>query len=255
MERNSKVEGLIDRVAGLMGNSRNIVAFTGAGASTESDIPDFRSNKGSFNSIEKTYGYQPEVLLSYSFFLKHPAVFYDYYKKNMLFLRAMPNNCHKALAKLEKDGRLKAVVTQNIDGLHQAAGSESVLELHGSVSRNYCMDCGRKYSLEELVAIEGEVPRCGSCNGIIRPDVVMYEETLDEGILGKSVSAITKADVLIVIGSSLVVYPAAGLLNYYGGEKLILINRDPTPFDGKADLVINGSAGEILKEVMDRIVS
>jgi len=182
-----------------------------------------------------------------------PEIFYDYYKNYMLYRDAKPNKCHKALALLEKNGKLKAVVTQNIDGLHQAAGSENVLELHGSVMRNYCLSCGKKYTLEEFLDLKGAVPKCTECGGMVRPDVVLYEESLDENVISKSVSAIADADVLIVIGSSLVVYPAAGFLNYYRGNKLILISRDPTPYDRRANLVINRSAGEVLDSVIRMI--
>ncbi len=200
--------------------SDNIVFFGGAGVSTESNIPDFRSVDGLYN---QKYEYPPEQILSHSFFIRQPEEFYRFYRDKMIFLDAKPNMAHQVLAELEQQGKVKAVITQNIDGLHQKAGSKNVLELHGSVHRNYCEKCGKFYSVEEILQSDG-VPRC-SCGGRIKPDVVLYEEGLDQDILSKAVSYISHADVLIVGGTSLTVYPAAGLVDYYHGEKLVLINK------------------------------
>lgn len=222
----------------------NIVFFGGAGVSTESGIPDFRSVDGLYN---QKYTYPPEMIISHSFYVKNPEEFYRFYKDRMIFSEAEPNGAHKALAKLEQEGKLKAVITQNIDGLHQAAGSREVLELHGSIHRNYCTRCGEFYDLDYVKKSEG-VPRC-ACGGIIKPDVVLYEEGLDQRLLQKAVAYIARADVLIVGGTSLVVYPAAGLIDYYRGNKLVLINRSATPRDSQADLVINDSIGQVLAAV------
>lgn len=224
--------------------SHNIVFFGGAGVSTESGIPDFRSVDGLYN---QQYAYPPETIISHSFYVRYPEEFYRFYKDRMLFADAKPNAAHRALAKLEADGRLKAVITQNIDGLHQMAGSREVLELHGSVHRNYCTRCGKFYSLDDVIRSEG-VPRC-DCGGTVKPDVVLYEEGLDSDTLEKSVRYIRQADMLIIGGTSLVVYPAAGLIDYYRGSKLVLINKDATARDSQADLVINGRIGEVLGAV------
>ena len=224
--------------------SHNIVFFGGAGVSTESGIPDFRSVDGLCN---QQYAYPPETIISHSFYVRYPEEFYRFYKDRMLFADAKPNAAHRALAKLEADGRLKAVITQNIDGLHQMAGSREVLELHGSVHRNYCTRCGKFYSLDDVIRSEG-VPRC-DCGGTVKPDVVLYEEGLDSNTLEKSVRYIRQADMLIIGGTSLVVYPAAGLIDYYRGSKLVLINKDATARDSQADLVINGRIGEVLGAV------
>lgn len=221
--------------------SENIVFFGGAGVSTESKIPDFRSTDGLYN---QQYAYPPETILSHTFYMRRPEEFYRFYRNKMLFPDAEPNRAHKALAKLEQEGRLRAVITQNIDGLHQKAGSREVLELHGSVLRNYCTKCGKFYGLEAVLESEG-VPRC-TCGGVIKPDVVLYEEGLDQHTLQKAVYYISNADVLIIGGTSLTVYPAAGLIDYYGGKKLVLINKSVTPMDSRADLVISGPIGEIL---------
>ena len=226
--------------------SNYIVFFGGAGVSTESGIPDFRSVDGLYN---QQYKYPPETMLSHSFFMREPEEFFRFYRNKVLAPDALPNNAHKALASLEKRGKLKAVITQNIDGLHQKAGSEEVLELHGSVLRNYCMSCGKSYSGEEVmqkVDAEG-VPYCDDCHKIIKPDVVLYEEGLDQSILSRSVEHIRNADMLIIGGTSLVVYPAAGLIDYYHGKKLVLINRDATSRDSAANLVIHDSIGEVLE--------
>lgn len=224
-----------------LSESENIVFFGGAGVSTESKIPDFRSTDGLYN---QQYAYPPETILSHTFYMRRPEEFYRFYRNKMLFPDAEPNRAHKALAKLEQEGRLRAVITQNIDGLHQKAGSREVLELHGSVLRNYCTKCGKFYGLEAVLESEG-VPRC-TCGGVIKPDVVLYEEGLDQHTLQKAVYYISNADVLIIGGTSLTVYPAAGLIDYYGEKKLVLINKSVTPMDSRADLVISGPIGEIL---------
>ncbi len=225
--------------------SENIVFFGGAGVSTESGIPDFRSVDGLYN---QQYQYPPETILSHTFFQKNPEEFYRFYHNKMLFPDAKPNAAHLKLAELEQAGKLKAVVTQNIDGLHQAAGSVNVYELHGSVHRNYCMKCHAFYDLDFMVKSQG-VPRCPVCGGMIKPDVVLYEESLDQETIEAAVLAISRADMLIIGGTSLAVYPAAGLIRYYRGNKLTLINKSPTPYDKEADLVIAGPIGEILGAV------
>ncbi|MCI9541357.1 MAG: NAD-dependent protein deacylase [Lachnospiraceae bacterium] len=225
--------------------SDNIVFFGGAGVSTESNIPDFRSVDGLYN---QKYEYPPEQILSHSFFIRQPEEFYRFYRDKMIFLDAKPNMAHQVLAELEQQGKVKAVITQNIDGLHQKAGSKNVLELHGSVHRNYCEKCGKFYSVEEILQSDG-VPRC-SCGGRIKPDVVLYEEGLDQDILSKAVSYISHADVLIVGGTSLTVYPAAGLVDYYHGEKLVLINKSVTAFDNEANLLINESIGMVFGSLL-----
>ena len=218
----------------------NIVFFGGAGVSTESGIPDFRSQDGLYH---QKYDYPPETILSHTFFMRKPEEFFKFYRDKMLCDTAKPNAAHLKLAELEQAGKLKAVITQNIDNLHQMAGSKKVLELHGSVHRNYCMKCHRFYDFAHMKASTG-VPRC-ECGGIIKPDVVLYEEGLDQNILSESIRCIREADMLIVGGTSLVVYPAAGLIDYYKGKKLVLINKTPTARDNVADLVVQGSIGEI----------
>ena len=220
----------------------SIVFFGGAGVSTESGIPDFRSVDGLYH---QHYDQPPETILSHTYFMAHPEGFFQFYWEKMLCLDAQPNAAHRKLAELERAGRLKAVVTQNIDGLHQKAGSRTVYELHGSVLRNYCMKCRQFYGADFMVEARG-VPRCPVCGGIVKPDVVLYEEQLDQETLEASVLAISRADMLIVGGTSLVVYPAAGLINYYRGDKLVLINRDATPYDRRADLVIHDAIGKVL---------
>ena len=224
--------------------SNNIVFFGGAGVSTESGIPDFRSTDGLYH---QTYAYPPETILSHTFFRAKTEEFFKFYKDKMLYLDAEPNAAHKKLAQWESEGKLKAVITQNIDGLHQKAGSRKVLELHGSVLRNYCEDCRTFYSVETVKNAEG-IPKC-SCGGTIKPDVVLYEEGLDNGTLTAAVRYIQEADVLIIGGTSLAVYPAAGLIDYYCGNKLVLVNKTPTPKDKMADLVVQGSIGEIFSKL------
>ena len=223
-------------------DSGNIVFFGGAGVSTESGIPDFRSVDGLYN---QKYDEPPETILSHTYFTRRTEDFYRFYRDKMLCLDAKPNAAHLKLAELERAGKLKAVVTQNIDGLHQLAGSQTVYELHGSVHRNYCTRCRTPYGVDFIAGGEG-VPRCTKCGGLVKPDVVLYEEGLDQDTVEGAVRAIAQADVLIIGGTSLVVYPAAGLINYYRGNKLVLINRDPTPYDGQADLVIHDSIGKVL---------
>lgn len=227
----------------IIDTSNNIVFFGGAGVSTESGIPDFRSENGVFNSLEK-YGEYPEKLVSYSYFKNHTEEFFQYYKENLIFNDAKPNKAHIALAKLEEIGKLKAVITQNIDGLHQKAGSRNVLELHGNANRNYCQICGREYDAKYILESEG-IPRC-ECGGIIKPYVVLYEEPLNTGLMNFAASYIECCDTLIVGGTSLVVYPAAGLITHFRGNNLVLINKSPTDYDSFADLVIHESIGETL---------
>lgn len=228
----------------IIKNSDNIVFFGGAGVSTESGLPDFRSTDGLYH---QQYKYPPEIILSHSFFVQHTEEFYQFYKEKMIFLEAKPNRAHYALAKLEEQGKLKAVITQNIDGLHQMAGSKKVLELHGSIHRNYCTVCNKFYGIE-VIDKSTDIPKC-TCGNMIKPDVVLYEEGLDDQVLHESVDYIRKAEVLIVGGTSLVVYPAAGLINYYQGNKLILINKSTTQMDSRANLIINGKIGEVLSFV------
>ncbi len=228
--------------------SSNIVFFGGAGVSTESNIPDFRSEEGLYQTKSK-YNYPPEVMLSHSFFMDHTSEFYNYYKNQMIYKDAKPNQAHLVLAELETAGKLKAVITQNIDGLHQLAGSQEVLELHGSVLRNYCMKCSQSYDLDYILSSE-DVPKCSKCGGIIKPDVVLYEEMLNQSILNKAIRYVSSADMLIVGGTSLAVYPAAGLIEYYKGDKLVLINKSATPYDDRANLVIRDSIGKVLREAV-----
>lgn len=223
----------------------NIVFFGGAGVSTESGIPDFRSTDGLYH---QEYDYPPETILSHTFFLKNPEEFYRFYRAKMLCLDAQPNAAHKKLAELEEAGKLKAVVTQNIDGLHQKAGSRKVLELHGSVHRNFCTKCHAFYDAQYMLHTTG-VARCSRCGGMIKPDVVLYEECLDDAMISESISAISRAQMLIVGGTSLVVYPAAGLLQYFRGEKLVVINKGATSADRNADLVIQEPIGEVLSKI------
>ena len=224
--------------------SGSIVFFGGAGVSTESGIPDFRSTNGLYR---QQYDYPPEEILSHTFFMKRPEEFFQFYRAKMLCLTAKPNAAHRKLAQWEREGKLKAGVTQNIDGLHQAAGSKQVYELHGSVLRNTCMRCGKFYEVMAIQESDG-IPRC-VCGGIIKPDVVLYEEGLDQRTMEGAARAIANADLFIVGGTSLAVYPAAGLVRYYAGNRLVLINRDQTPLDGSADLVLHGRIGEILGQV------
>lgn len=245
------MEERMQRLRQLIKESEHIVFFGGAGVSTESQIPDFRSDEGLYSGTEqKKYPYPPETMLSHSFFVRHTEQFFAYYFDKMVYPQAKPNAAHIALAKLEQMGKLSAVVTQNIDGLHQLAGSHRVYELHGSVHRNTCQKCGRHYTLEEMLQWKDRgIPRC-SCGGIIKPDVVLYEESLDSDVLEKAVRHIMAADLLIVGGTSLAVYPAAGLLQYYGGRELVLINKTETPYDRRATLIFRESIGKVLSSAV-----
>lgn len=243
------MEEKLKQFAEIVNNSDNIVFFGGAGVSTESGIPDFRSVDGLYN---QQYKYPPETILSHSFFMQNPKEFYRFYRNKMIYSEAKPSTTHLALAELERKGKLKAVITQNIDGLHQMAGSKNVIELHGTVLKNHCMSCNRFYELDAVINGE-DIPRCGQCGGTIKPDVVLYEEGLDDRDLRRAVEYIGQAEVLIVGGTSLGVYPAAGLINYYRGNKLILINKSETAFDRKANLLINDSLGKVFQTVMDQV--
>ena len=238
------------RVKEVLDRSDKVVFFGGAGVSTESNIPDFRSEAGLYKAMSD-YGYSPEHMLSRTFFMNHTEKFYDYYKKNLIYPDAQPNKAHLALAQLEAEGKLTAVVTQNIDGLHQKAGSKTVYELHGSVLRNMCMDCSAKYDLDYIMDEDNchnGMPHCEKCGGLVKPDVVLYEEPLDDEVIMGAVKAISEADTMIVGGTSLVVYPAAGLINYFRGKDLILINKSETGYDSQATLVINDAIGKVLGE-------
>lgn len=236
----------IEKLRGMIKNSDKIVFFGGAGVSTESGIPDFRSVDGLYN---QQWDYPPETILSHSFFMKKTEEFYRFYRAKMLCPNAEPNAAHLKLAQLEREGKLTAVVTQNIDGLHQAAGSKKVYELHGSVLRNYCMKCGKFHSVEFIMNSTG-VPTC-ECGGVIKPDVVLYEEGLDDSVVNSAVNAIAEADTLIIAGTSLNVYPAAGLVRYFRGNDLVIINMSPTGMDSSADLLICGRIGEVLSAAVD----
>ena len=237
--------GETDTLKKWINESNYIVFFGGAGVSTESNIPDFRSTDGLYH---QEYDYPPETMLRRTFYERKPEEFYRFYRNKMLYLDAVPNEAHKKLAQLEQAGRLRAVITQNIDDLHERAGSRQVLELHGSVLRNHCTRCGRFYGLDDILKMKG-VPKCG-CGGVIKPDVVLYEEGLDNEVIERSIAHIRKADMLIIGGTSLVVYPAAGLIDYYHGNKLVLINKSATSRDGQADLVISDSIGKVLGDAV-----
>lgn len=239
------MEQQIERLRAMVEDSSYIVFFGGAGVSTESGIPDFRSTDGLYH---QKYKYPPETIVSHSFYVNKTEEFYEFYKDKMLFPDAQPNKAHKTLARLEETGKLKAIVTQNIDGLHQAAGSREVLELHGSVHRNYCTKCGKFFDLQYIVQSEG-VPHCDACNGIVKPDVVLYEEGLDGDIMRRTVEHISKADMLIIGGTSLAVYPAAGFIDYFKGRHLVIINMTPSPRDRYAQLVIADKIGEVLGSI------
>ena len=241
----------IEKLTLILKESNNIVFFGGAGVSTESNIPDFRSSNGLWNE-KLRINFTPEQLVSHTFFMKYPEEFFRFYKDKLIYPDAKPNAAHIALAKLEEMGKLKAVVTQNIDGLHQAAGSKNVFELHGSVLRNYCMDCNAFYDEKFILASEG-IPTCPKCGGKVKPDVVLYEEGLDESTIQGSIAAISQADTLIIGGTSLIVYPAAGLINYFKGKNLILINKSTTSADSKADLVIHEAICKVLGEAVDNL--
>ena len=234
-----------DLLQSIISNAKRLVFFGGAGVSTESGIPDFRSADGLYN---QQYDYPPETIISHSFFVKNPKEFYRFYKNKMICLDAKPNSAHLKLAEFEQKGILSAVVTQNIDGLHQLAGSQNVFELHGSVHRNYCMNCGAFYDAEWILQTD-DVPHCEKCGGIVKPDVVLYEEGLDNEVVEGALKAISQADVLIVGGTSLNVYPAAGFLHYFHGKHLVIMNRDATQADNMAELVIRDKIGEALSQI------
>ena len=238
----------INELKKIIEESKKIVFFGGAGVSTESGIPDFRSANGIYNQKLNRH-FSPEELISHTMYLKYPEDFYDFYKKNLIYKEAKPNFAHFYLAKLEKEGKLSAVVTQNIDSLHEMAGSKKVLKLHGSVDRNYCQGCHRFYDLESFLALEGPVPYCQDCGQVVKPDVILYEEPLDMDVFSQAAQVIQKADLLIIGGTSLVVYPAASLINYFSGSKLVVINKSSTPQDSKADLVIEGKIGEVFSKL------
>lgn len=243
-----KVSEKIEALAKILKESQKIVFFGGAGCSCESGIPDFRSSNGLYSQKLNRH-FTPEQAVSHTFFMNYPEEFYDFYKKHLVYPNAKPNGCHIALAKLEEVGKLKAVVTQNIDGLHQAAGSNKVYELHGSVLRNYCMKCHTFYDADYVMKAEG-VPKCEQCGGTVKPDVVLYEEGLDDQVISGAIRAISQADTLIIGGTSLVVYPAAGLIDYFSGKHLVLINKGTTSADSKADLVINEDIGKVMEEAL-----
>ncbi|EQG29346.1 NAD-dependent protein deacylase [Clostridioides difficile] len=235
----------------LIANHNNIVFFGGAGVSTESNIPDFRSSTGLF-SQKLNKQFTAEQLVSHTFFVRYPEEFFEFYKDKLIYPNAKPNNAHIALAKLEEMGKLKAVITQNIDGLHQMAGSKNVLELHGSVHRNYCTKCGKFFDLESMLNLGGNIPYCDNCGSIVKPDVVLYEEALDSDVITKTISAISNADLLIIGGTSLAVSPAASFIDYYKGDYIALINKANTVYDKSASLVINKPIGEVLYEAVLR---
>lgn len=239
----------IKKLTQILKESNNIVFFGGAGVSTASGIPDFRSSNGLWNEKLKI-NFTPEQLVSHTFFMKYPEEFFKFYKDKLIYQDAKPNNAHKALAKLEEIGKLKAVVTQNIDGLHQMAGSKTVYELHGSVHRNYCTKCHKFFDLDSMLALDGNIPHCDKCGGVVKPDVVLYEEGLDNATIEGAIRAISSADLLIIGGTSLVVYPAASFINYYRGKDMVLINKSSTGYDNEASLVINDAIGEVLKEAV-----
>lgn len=229
--------------------SNNIVFFGGAGVSTESDIPDFRSATGLF-SEKLNRNFSPEQLVSHTFFMRYPEDFFKFYKDKLIYEDAKPNKAHIALSKLEEMGKLNAIITQNIDGLHQMAGSRNVFELHGSIHRNYCTKCSKFFNLEEMLNLGGIVPHCDNCGAIVKPDVVLYEEALDNSVVNKTINALSNADLLIIGGTSLVVYPAAGFIDYFNGDSIVLINKSSTGYDSKASLIINDSIGKVLSQVI-----
>lgn len=235
----------LEKLRAAIENAQKMVFFGGAGVSTESGIPDFRSVDGLYH---QKYDFPPETILSHSYFKRHTEEFYRFYRDKMLYTDAEPNAAHKKLAEWEKTGKLTAVITQNIDGLHQKAGSKNVLELHGSVLRNYCMDCREFYGLDAITDSQG-VPRCAKCGGIIKPDVVLYEEALDDTVMEQAIRHISEADLMIIGGTSLAVYPAAGLIRFFRGDTIILINRDATPFDSNADIVLHEKIGAVFSEL------
>ena len=245
-------EQKIKTFADLIQNSKSTVFFGGAGVSTESGVKDYRSEDGLYGTV-KQYGVSPEEILSHTFFEKHPDTFYDFYYTYFLKTQVKPNPAHLVLAELERRGLLDAVITQNIDGLHQAAGSRHVLELHGTVYRYHCSHCGREFPMQAVKELSGGIPICEKCGGVIRPDVVLYEEGLDDDTVSRAVRAIAGAELLIIGGTSLAVYPAAGFLRYFHGENVVLINRDETPYDSHAELIFRDRIGSVMSAVMERI--
>ena len=239
----------IEKLKELIDSHNNIVFFGGAGVSTESDIPDFRSATGLF-SEKLNRNFSPEQLVSHTFFMRYPEDFFKFYKDKLIYEDAKPNKAHIALSKLEEMGKLNAIITQNIDGLHQMAGSRNVFELHGSIHRNYCTKCGKFFNLEEMLNLGGIVPHCDNCGAIVKPDVVLYEEALDNSVVNKTIIALSNADLLIIGGTSLVVYPAAGFIDYFNGDSIVLINKSSTGYDSKASLIINDSIGKVLSQVI-----
>ena len=239
----------IEKLKELIASHNNIVFFGGAGVSTESDIPDFRSATGLFNE-KLNRNFSPEQLVSHTFFMRYPEDFFKFYKDKLIYEDAKPNKAHIALSKLEEMGKLNAIITQNIDGLHQMAGSRNVFELHGSIHRNYCTKCGKFFNLEEMLNLGGIVPHCDNCGAIVKPDVVLYEEALDNSVVNKTINALSNADLLIIGGTSLVVYPAAGFIDYFNGDSIVLINKSSTGYDSKASLIINDSIGKVLSQVI-----
>lgn len=238
----------IEQLKQMVEESKNIVFFGGAGVSTESNIPDFRSATGIYSGRENME-YPPEYLLSRTFFDREPGEFFDFYKRNMVHRDARPNDAHIALAELERQGKLRAIVTQNIDGLHQKAGSEKVYELHGSVLRNYCLKCHTLFDLDYIMASE-RIPECEYCGGLVKPDVVLYEEALDMSVMQEALELIADAEIFIIGGTSLTVNPAASLVSYYGGDRLVIVNQTPTPYDNDAALVFHDSIGKIMRELI-----
>ena len=239
----------IEKLKELIDSHNNIVFFGGAGVSTESDIPDFRSATGLF-SEKLNRNFSPEQLVSHTFFMRYPEDFFKFYKDKLIYEDAKPNKAHIALSKLEEMGKLNAIITQNIDGLHQMAGSRNVFELHGSIHRNYCTKCGKFFNLEEMLNLGGIVPHCDNCGAIVKPDVVLYEEALDNSVVNKTINALSNADLLIIGGTSLVVYPAAGFIDYFNGDSIVLINKSSTGYDSKASLIINDYIGKVLSQVI-----
>ena len=248
VKRSALMDDSIIKLRGLIGNAKRIVFFGGAGVSTESSIPGFRGKDGLYKARNE-FGLSPETLLSHEFFVRHPDVFYKYYRSTLSKTGYLPNKAHYALAKLEAEGKLTAVITQNVDNLHQMAGSKHVIELHGSAYRNYCTKCGKSYSIDFINSYDG-VPKC-DCGAIVRPDVVLYGEQLDYDAIDEAIEELRSADLLIVGGTSLVVYPAAGLIDYYSGDELVLINKGETSYDSRASLVLHRSIGEVLSQAVD----
>lgn len=243
---------MINKVVNIIKKSKNIVFFTGAGISTESNIPDFRSKNGLYNCYNK-YGFNPEDILSYSFFKTKPKIFFKYYFENIVHINAKPNDGHKCIYEIEKLNYNVNIITQNIDGLHQMADCKNVIELHGSIYKNFCINCSKIFNINYIVKNKPNIPKCDQCNSIIRPDVTLYEEQLDNSKLEKSIKAIKNADILFVLGTSLVVQPAASLINYYKNKNIVIINKSQTPYDRKAAYIFNDSCGKILNKIVHNL--